>query len=376
MNSDFSRRNFLAAGLALPAANTLPNLSFQTGPAAGAKGLSYRVLGKTGLKVTTVGFGCMITSDPTVISRAVDMGINYFDTARNYQDGNNERMVGAALGDKRKSVVLSSKTEANTKEGALEQLAISLKTLGTDYLDIWYLHGKSSPAGISDELVEAQEIAKKQGKTRFIGVSTHRLPAISEAALKAGKMEVVLATYNFTMTDPGMDAAIAALHQAGVGVVAMKVMAGGMRGKNLKSREGAPAAALKWVLKNPGIATTIPSMTDADQLQQNSQAMSQTFSDADRKLLTARVEEIRPIYCRMCGRCDGKCPQGLPVSDVLRYLTYAEGYGQFPLGRERFLELPGNLAGVRCRECSSCPIECPNGVRVTERLSRAQELFG
>jgi predicted aldo/keto reductase-like oxidoreductase len=104
--------------------------------------------------------------------------------------------------------------------------------------------------------------------------------------------------------------------------------------------------------------------------------MSQTFSDADQKLLTARVEEIRAIYCRMCGRCDGKCPQGLPVSDVLRYLTYAEGYGQFPLGRERFLELPGNLAGVRCRECSSCPIECANGVRVTERLSRAQELFG
>jgi uncharacterized protein len=376
MNSDFSRRNFLAAGLALPAASTLPDLSLQAGPAAAARGLSYRVLGKTGLKVTTVGFGCMITSDPAVISRAVDMGINCFDTAREYQGGNNERMVGAGLGGKRKSVVLSSKTEANTKEGALEQLETSLKTLGTDYLDIWYLHGKDKPAAISDELVAAQEVAKKQGKTRFIGVSTHRLPAISEAVLKAGKMEVVLTTYNYTMTDPAMDAAIAALRQAGVGVVAMKVMAGGMRGKNLKSREGAPAAALKWVLKNPGIATTIPSMTDAEQLQQNSQAMSQPFSDADQKLLTARVEEIRPIYCRMCGRCDGKCPQGLPVSDVLRYLTYAEGYGQFPLGRERFLELPGNLAGVRCRECSSCPIECPNGVRVTERLSRAQELFG
>jgi aryl-alcohol dehydrogenase-like predicted oxidoreductase len=376
MNSGFSRRNFLAAGLALPAASTLPDLSLQAGPAAAARGLSYRVLGKTGLKVTTVGFGCMITSDPAVISRAVDMGINYFDTAREYQGGNNERMVGAALGGNRKKVVLSSKTEANTKEGALEQLETSLKTLGTDYLDIWYLHGKDKPAAISDELVAAQEVAKKQGKTRFIGVSTHRLPAISEAVLKAGKMEVVLTTYNYTMTDPAMDAAIAALRQAGVGVVAMKVMAGGMRGKNLKSREGAPAAALKWVLKNPGIAITIPSMTDADQLQQNSQAMSQPFSDADQKLLTARVEEIRPIYCRMCGRCDGKCPQGLPVSDVLRYLTYAEGYGQFPLGRERFLELPGNLAGVRCRECSSCPIECPNGVRVTERLSRAQELFG
>ena len=373
MNSDFSRRNFLATGLALPAANAIPAVPAAAEPPA-AKGLSYRVLGKTGLKVTTVGFGCMITSDPAVISRAVDMGINYFDTARIYQGGNNERMVGAALGAKRKNVILSSKTEAETKDGALAQLEESLKTLGTDYLDIWYLHGKSSPEGISDGLVEAQEIAKKQGKTRFIGVSTHRLSSISEAVIKAGKMEVVLTTYNFTMSG-GIDAAIAALSQARVGVVAMKVMAGGMRGRNRTPREGLPAAALKWVLKNPGIATTIPSMTDADQLQQNFQAMSERFSETDQTVLTARAEEVRPLYCRMCGTCDGKCPQGLPVSDVLRYLTYAEGYGQFPLGRERFLGMPGNLAGVRCRDCSSCPIGCPNGVRVTERLMRAQELF-
>jgi aryl-alcohol dehydrogenase-like predicted oxidoreductase len=373
MNSDFSRRNFLAAGLALPAANALPPLSLDAGPATDPKGLSYRVLGKTGLKVTTVGFGCMITSDPAVISRALDMGINYFDTARNYQNGNNERMVGSALGAKRKSIVLSSKTEADTKQGALDQLETSLKTLGTDYLDIWFLHAKDKPEGMSDELVAAQEIAKKQGKVRFIGVSTHRLPAMSGAVVKAGKMEVVLTAYNFTMTDPAMDASIAELQKAGVGVVAMKVMGGGMR---TKPREGVPPSALKWALKNPGIATTIPSMTDADQLQQNFQVMSQAFSDADRKVLSARLEDIRPVYCRMCGRCDGKCPQGLPVSDVLRYLTYAEGYGQFPLGRERFLGLPGNLASVRCGECSACPIECPNGVRVPERLSRAQELFG
>ena len=373
MKLDSSRRDFLAAGLALPAA-ALPSAPSLSAPAGGP---SYRVLGKTGLKVTAVGYGCMITSDPSVIAKAADMGINFFDTSRGYQRGNNERMVGAALGARRKNVILSTKCDAGTREGVLAELDTSLKELGTDYVDIWHLHSKNTPEAIKDELVEAQEIARKQGKTRFIGISTHRLPAVAPAIVKAGKLDAVIASYNFTMA-PEWQGAIDSLHKAGVGLVAMKVMAGGTRGRNPRpqmQRPNAMAAALKWVLKNPAIATTVPSMTDTEQLDQNFQVMSQSFSEADQQILTARLEEIRPVYCRMCGQCDGKCPQGLPVADVLRYLMYAEGYGQFPLGREHFLALPAGLTQVRCNQCSACPIRCPNGVRVTERLIRAQELF-
>src|SRR5215831_16639305 len=99
-----SRRRFLATGLALPAAASASRTEEQAAPQkAPARPLSsgpafqYRTLGKTGLKVTTVGFGCMITSDGSVVERAADVGITYFDTARGYQGGNNERMVGAAL---------------------------------------------------------------------------------------------------------------------------------------------------------------------------------------------------------------------------------------------------------------------------------------
>ena len=118
MKTDTSRRNFLAAGLALPAAGLASATSSptpsalapqQAAPASGK--VTYRVLGKTGMKVSTVGYGCMITSDPTVITRAVDMGINYFDTSRNYQSGQNERMVGGALGAKRKDIFLSTKCD-------------------------------------------------------------------------------------------------------------------------------------------------------------------------------------------------------------------------------------------------------------------------
>ena len=103
-----SRRNFLLAGLAAPGAvlatrqsGSVPPPALAAHTSVATPGLRYRVLGKTGLKVTTVGFGCMVTSDASVIERAADMGITYFDTARVYQSGNNERMVGAALKGKR-----------------------------------------------------------------------------------------------------------------------------------------------------------------------------------------------------------------------------------------------------------------------------------
>jgi uncharacterized protein len=383
-----SRRNFLAAGLALPAAASAsrPSQTAQANSQSQAKpsepGLRYTTLGKTGLKVTTVGFGCMITSDGSVVQRAADLGITYFDTARSYQSGNNERMVGAALGNKRKDVTLSTKTGANTKAQALQHLDTSLTELGTDHVDIWYLHGKGSPAAVTDDLIEAQQAAKKAGKIRFAGVSTHGgqqelLPFLA----KHPQVDVILTTYNFTM-EPFMKDVIEQANKAGKGIVAMKVMAGGFRqikpsdpNYNKLKSDGGMLAALKWVLNNPSVHTTIPSMTDMDQLEENIKAMAQPFDANDRKILARQMEHIGPLYCRMCGECNGSCRQGLPVEDMLRFLTYAEGYGQFPLGRERFLELPKEQASVKCSSCPGCTVQCPYGVKVSARLTRAQELF-
>jgi hypothetical protein len=349
-------------------------------PNAPAK-LDYRILGRTGLKVTTVGFGCMITSDPSVVERAADIGINYFDTARSYQHGNNERMVGTALGSKRKQIVLSSKTEASNRAGLLDQLDTSLRELKTDYLDIWYLHSKDKIADVTDEMIEVQQLAKKQGKIRFAGVSTHSPQLLLPWMAQKGVFDVALTVCNFSM-DPSMDQAIETASRAGIGVVAMKVMAGGF--KDVKpsdplysklKRTGAMLAALKWVLQKPHIATTIPGMTDMDQLDENLQAMAHPFTPGDENVLAAHLEAIKPLYCRMCGQCDGACQQGLPVADVLRILTYADGYRQFALARERFQELPAAHRSVRCGDCAACTVQCPHGVHVPERMARAQELF-
>jgi predicted aldo/keto reductase-like oxidoreductase len=394
VNRESSRRNFLAAGLVLPAVASASRTSGQSSQVAtplsqlapptksSAPAFQYRTLGKTGLKVTSLGFGCMITSDGSVIARAADLGITYFDTARSYSGGNNERMVGAALKGKRNQITLSTKTEGRTKEEALEQIDKSLSELGTDHVDIWYLHAKGKPEDVTDDLIEAQQIAKKAGKIRFAGVSTHSgqkelLPWLA----KNPNVDVILTTYNFTM-EPFMNDVIAEAAQAGKGIVCMKVMAGGTRGRGASPaiseklhRDGALTSALKWVLRNPQIGTTVPSMTDMDQLDANLKAMTQPFGAPDEKILAMHLEHITPFYCRLCGECAGQCRQGLPVRDVLRFATYAEGYGQFALGRERYLALHPSHAQAKCGDCPSCTVNCPYGVKVAREVARAQELF-
>ncbi|MGE5647368.1 MAG: aldo/keto reductase [Acidobacteriota bacterium] len=391
-----SRRTFLAAGLALPAAG----LAVTSGEAK----LSYRTLGKTGVKVTPLSFGCMTTSDASVIEHAADAGIVHFDTARSYQNGNNERMVGAALKSRRKSVIISSKSLAKTRQDALADLDTSLRELGTDYLDIWYLHMKNEPAEVTEDLLEAQRVAKKQGKIRFAGVSTHfNMDRMLAHLAKLGQTDVALTTYNFAMRSVApdmnantaapktdMSAAIREARKSGMGIVVMKTLAGGTarveRGDRLYGAEpralakrlsqpGAAVAAIKWALRNESVDTAIVCMTNHDQLQENLLAMTEPYTQKDDELLARQLAYISPIYCRMCGTCTGVCEKGVPVPDMLRLLTYAEGYGQFALARERFLELPESVRSIRCAGCDTCSVDCPNGVRVRERVTRVQELF-
>ena len=377
-----TRRDFLSAGLLTSVAGLASAPSTWAQPDLNStKGLSYRVLGKTGLKVTSVGFGCMVTSDASVIERGADMGINYFDTSRGYQHGNNERLVGTALKGKFQKIYISSKADGHTKERALQELDTSLSELGTDHLDIWYLHGKDNPDAVPDELFEAQQIARQQGKIRFAGVSTHNAKVMVPYLVKKGATDVVLCAYNFTMEKAFADA-LAQASAAGLGVVAMKVMAGGFRargpmdanGDKLK-RGGAMLAALKWVLKDAYVHTTIPGITDMDQLEENLKAMTEPYSAGEEKLLARQLDFISPLYCRMCGECDGHCAKGLPVADVIRYVMYAEGYGEFELGRDHFNKLPAELAAVRCGDCPTCTVKCRFGVKVPQRVGRAQEIF-
>jgi aryl-alcohol dehydrogenase-like predicted oxidoreductase len=371
-----SRREFLQAGLALPAAGLAS--SYRIGIASEAPQVApNRILGRTGLTVSAVGSGVGITPDPKVIARAIDLGVNYFDTARGYGGGESERITGAALKGKRDKVVLASKTDGRTKADVLKDMDASLKALETDHLDIWHLHSRDTPETITDEAVEACEMLKKQGKTRFIGVSAHDINAVADTIIKIGKFDVVQTTYSYALGGHFRQSAIARLNDAGIGIVAMKVIiaVAGFVPREIKLPPEGPLAALKWVLLNPAISTTVPYAKNISELEMNVRAMTEPYTPQDEKMLYVRNREIRPYYCRMCYECKGKCPKGVPVTEELRFLAYYDFGGNYRQACDSFMQLPEEIRSVRCSDCTSCVVRCPNGVRVQERLVRAQQLL-
>jgi aryl-alcohol dehydrogenase-like predicted oxidoreductase/NAD-dependent dihydropyrimidine dehydrogenase PreA subunit len=373
---DSSRRKFLQAGLILPAAGLVGShnlAAFGQTPELQA----YRTLGRTGLKVSSVGSGVGIIPDPEVIARAIDLGVNYFDTARGYGEGKSEAITGAALKGKRDRVVLASKTDARTKADVFKDMDASLKALGTDHVDIWHLHSRDTPDTITDEAVEACEMLKQQGKTRFMGVSAHDINAVVDTILKIGKFDVVQTTYSYAIAAPYRNAAIARLHDAGVGLVAMKVIiaVAGFVPRDINLPEEGPLAAIKWVLTNPAISTTVPYTKNISELEMNVRAMAEPFTPQDEKMLYVRNREIRPLYCRMCYECKGQCPKGVPVTDELRFLAYNDFGRNLSQAQSAFRHMPEEIQRIKCSDCASCSIQCPNGVDVRKRLIRAQTLL-
>lgn len=377
MKFDSSRRKFLKAGVVLPAAG----IASTYGSPVFSKtedGVAYRELGKTGLKVSAVGSGVGIEPDPSVIARAIELGVNYFDTARGYGNGDSERITGAALEGKRHKVVLATKTDGRTKEAIFKDMEASLRALRTDYVDIYHLHSRDTPETITDEAVEACEMLKQQGKARFIGVSTHDVNAVADYILKINKFDVVQTTYSYAIGGaPLRQKAIAKLYAAGIGIVAMKVIiaVAGFVPRDIDLPKEGPLAAIKWVLLNPAISTTVPYVKNILEIEMNVRAMKEDYTPQDEKMLYTRNEEIRPYYCRMCYECKGQCPKDIPVTDMLRFLAYNDFGGNLNQAKDNFRRLPEKIQGVRCSDCSSCAVYCPNGVDVQNRLIRAQEML-
>jgi len=367
-----SRRTFLISGAAAI------TVAGQSQPARRiSPQLRYRMLGRTGLRVTELGVGSEAVSDISVFERALDSGLNFFDTARSYQSGNAEQALGAALRGKRDKVVLCTRSYAHNPQQIAADLDASLKALGTDHVDVWYLGQRDDPTKVTPEMLEVQRAAQKAGKTRFRGLSSHRIGRLADLVIEQ-KIDVVQIPYSFAigsrrdpykMDSTDLDTSLNRLKSAGVGVVAMKVMAGGY----LRGRAGAHVAAIRWALRDDRIQTTSVRMSDVDQLLENLGAMSAGgYSDGDAALLAASLSEISSVLCRMCGACEGQCPQGVPASDVVRSVMYAEGYGVYEMGRAAFERTAGRLA---CAHCEACTVDCPNGVNVRERMARAAQLF-
>jgi predicted aldo/keto reductase-like oxidoreductase len=157
---------------------------------------------------------------------------------------------------------------------------------------------------------------------------------------------------------------------AGIGVIAMKIMAGGYRDAAVPALNPFQAA-LRWVLKQPGVATTIPSLVTFEQLKENLDAAAASFGARDALALEFYAAAIESRHCRVCGGCAGQCPKGADVPAIVRALMYQEGYGEPALGRETLA-----TASFPCACCGSCTVTCRSGLRIPERVAAAVRLAG
>ncbi len=337
--------------------------------------LQYRTLGSTGMKYTTLGFGAMRTSDPAVIRRAVDKGVNNIDTARGYMGGRNEEIVGQAIKDVRKQVHITTKIKQNTRSQMERDIEASLRALGTDYVDVLLLHAFNSRDDVHNE--EGREVlqkARKQGKARAVGFSTHS--NMADLIREAGEdkfFDVVVAAYNFKHPED-LTEAIKQGAEKGLGIIAMKTQAGGYEDRateNINPHQ----AALKWALSNGSITSAIPSMVSFQQVEENVLVMGNSFGWQDQKILDTYGNVIDSKLCRLCGECLPQCPKGVQVNDINRCVMYADMYQDISLAVENYNALPANRNVSQCADCSDCVIDCRYGLNVAENIRRAGELF-
>jgi aryl-alcohol dehydrogenase-like predicted oxidoreductase len=336
--------------------------------------LEYRTLGKTGLKVTAVSMGVMNCSDPAVLHRAFDLGINFYDTAPSYMRGTNEEMVGRVFQGKRDKVFIQTKVHAHDEKRMRASVERSLRRLKTDYIDVLVWHGHSSPEEVSDlGLHEFMVKMRKEGKARFTGFSAHsNMASLLIEAAKSNLHDVALVSYNFTHSKK-LKEAVALAAKSGIGIVAMKTQSGGYK-KEKMGGLNPHQAALKYILMDQNVSAAVPGVTTIEQIEECAAVMGTSFSKGDLDALKQYQSFLQGKICTMCGGCIGECPYGVSQGDLLRAVMYHDGYGNDSLVKESFQTITKQDI-QHCSECTSCSVICRRGLNIQAQMQLAQKLL-
>jgi predicted aldo/keto reductase-like oxidoreductase len=376
-----TRRGFIRTGIAGAGAVAMSPIAVAV-PLSEQKNIIYRTLGKTGLKVPVVSFGVMRSDNSSLCRAAHEKGMRLFDTANGYLGGNSEIMLGNLFKDyPRDSFIISTKvkpgTDNNGKPNAqttpekfMELFNVSMSRLKMDYVDILYVHDVSDPELFDYKpIINAVRQLKKEGRIKFIGFSTHRNEHIViDAAADRDVWDVILTQYNYRLDNlPELQKAIKKAANAGIGIVAMKTMAGGGFLDREKTKRINTSAALKWVLSNPDIATTIPGMTNFDELELNSKVLEDiTLNEQEKNDLLASLSEPG-LLCSGCRQCLEDCPKQLQIPDFMRAYMYAYGYSNPAMAKHLLGEL--NVKNNPCGDCDVCKVKCSRSFDVKQKIA-------
>ena len=334
--------------------------------------MEYRILGKTGLKVSRMGFGGIpiqrtdAEGAKAVIRYLMEQGVNYIDTARGYTVS--EEFLGYALEGIRDKFVIATKSMARTKEAMAADIDISLKNLRTDYIDLYQVHNATAadvekviaPGGA----LEALQEAKAAGKIGHIGITAHSLDTF-KLALEMDWVETIMFPYNIVETQG--EELIRQCTEKNIGFIDMKPLAGG-------AIENA-TLALRFLRDNENVTVVIPGMAEIREAEQNVAAMANTAP-----LTAEELEEMDRIrkdlgthFCRRCNYC-APCSVGISIPAMFLMEGYLSRYGLADWAIMRYNGM-GKTAS-ECIECGVCETRCPYGLPIREMLKSVAQKFG
>ena len=334
--------------------------------------MEYITLGKTGLKISRLGFGGIpiqrvdAAATRKLIVAMAEKGINYIDTARGYTVS--ESFLGEALEGYRDKFVLATKSMARDKAGMAADIETSLKNLRTDYIDIYQIHNPNleqleqvlAPSGALEALFEAKEA----GKIRHIGLTGHTME-LFEKAVTLPWVETFMFPYN--IVERQGEELVHKCAENNIGFIAMKPLAGGaIEDANL---------ALRFICANPDVSVVIPGMYDLKEIDMNLSAVENT-SPLTQEELTKMAEireQLGSNFCRRCNYCQ-PCTAGINISGIFLFQGYLDRYGLGDWAKERYNTLP--VKASDCTQCGVCEPRCPYNLPIREMLKDAAKKFG
>ena len=334
--------------------------------------MQYRILGRTGLKISNMGFGGIpiqrIDAERTraLMHKLLDAGVNYIDTARGYTVS--EEYLGYALEGIRDRFVLATKSMARDKEGMQKDIDISLKNLRTDYIDLYQVHNPNAanldqvlaPGGALDALMEA----RAAGKIGHIGITLHDLN-LFKRALELPWVETIMFPYNIVETQA--EELIAQCAKKNIGFICMKPLAGGAITD--------ATLAMRYICANPAVTVVIPGMADVAEVEQNIAAVNDEspLTEAEIAAMQKIRDELGTNFCRRCNYCQ-PCTAGINISGAFLFEGYYNRYGLQNWAASRYLALPKTASD--CVDCGLCEERCPYNLPIRQMLKKVAEVFG
>lgn len=334
--------------------------------------MQYIEFGRTGIKVSRVGFGGIpiqrIDQEGAncLIDSLIEHGVNYIDTARGYTVS--EELIGNAIAGRRDKFYLATKSMARTREGMEKDIEISLHNLRTDYIDLYQVHNPSmeqldtvlAPGGAIEALMQA----KAEGKIGHLGITAHSLK-VFERALELDWVETIMFPYN--IVESQCTELLPKCREKGIAFIAMKPMAGGA------IEDG--RTAMRYILDNPNVTIAIPGMYSPDEVKINTEAGEDTSPLTDIEKM--RIDEVKNTltgnFCRRCNYC-APCTVGISIPNVFLFAGYLERYGLAEWAKSRYATLA--VKASACVECGECEKRCPYGLPIRNMLKKCAKEFG